>query len=69
MDRTQEKLNLEAHVWLLSEIYSNCKTRSIKNANWTNPDSGNATEEELKNFTNCVTKSFKGIALYPTIIN
>ena len=51
MDRVQEKLNFEAHVWLLSEIYSNCKTRATKNVNWSNPASGNATDEELKNFS------------------
>ena len=69
MDRTQEKLNMEAHVWLMSEIFNNCKTRATKNSNWSQPASGVATEDELKQFTNCVTKSFKGIALFPSIIN
>ena len=69
MDRAQEKLNIEAHVWLMSEIFNNCKTRATKNSNWSQPASGVATEEEVKQFTNCVTKSFKGIALFPSIIN
>jgi hypothetical protein len=60
---------MEAHVWLMSEIFNNCKTRATKNSNWSQPASGVATEDELKQFTNCVTKSFKGIALFPSIIN
>ena len=69
MDRVQDKLNLEAHVWTLSAIYKNCKDRSIKNANYSNPASGNATDEEIKQFTNCVTKNLKAVALFPSIIN
>ena len=69
MDRAQEKLNIEGNVWLLAEIFNNCKTRATKNSNWNNPASAIATEEELKQFSNCVTKSFKGVALFPTIIN
>ena len=69
MDRVQDKLNLEAHVWTLSAIYKNCKDRSIKNANYSNAASGNATDEEIKQFTNCVTKNLKAVALFPSIIN
>lgn len=69
MDRVQDKLNLEAHAWGFTAIFKNCKDRSIKNANYTNPASANATDEEIKQFTNCVTKNFKAIALYPSIIN
>jgi hypothetical protein len=69
MDRPQDKVNIEAHVWLMSEIFNNCKNRATKNSNWSQPASAAATEEELKQFTNCVTKSFKGIALFPSIIN
>jgi hypothetical protein len=69
MDRGQDKLSIEGNVWLLSEIFNNCKARATKNSNWSNPASANVTDEEIKQFTNCVTKSFKGVALFPTIIN
>jgi hypothetical protein len=69
MDNTHEKLNIEAHVWLMSGIFNNCKNRATKNSNWNQPASAVATEEELKQFTNCITKSFKGVALFPSIIN
>jgi len=69
MDRIEDRINLEAHVWVLSSIYKSCKDRSIKNANFNQPASGTATDDEMKVFTNCVTKSLKGIALFPSIIN
>ncbi len=69
MDRVQDKLNLEAHVWTLSAIYKNCKDRSTKNSNFANAASGTATDDEIKQFTNCVTKNLKAIALFPSIIN
>ena len=65
----QEKVNIEAHVWLFAEIFNNCKNRATKNSNWSQPASGNPTDEEVKAFTNCITKSFKGVALFPSIIN
>ena len=69
MDRVQDKLNLEAHVWTLSGVFKTCKDRTTKNTNYTTPASGNATDEEMKQFTNCVTKNLKAIALFPSIIN
>ena len=69
MNRGQDKLNIEANVWLLSEVFNFCKTRATKNSNWSNAASANASEEEIKQFTNCVIKSFKGVAMFPTIIN
>jgi hypothetical protein len=69
MDRVQDKLNLEAHVWTFSAIYKNCKDRTNKNTNYSNPASANATDDEIKQFTNCVTKNLKAVALFPSIIN
>lgn len=69
MNRVQEKVNLEAHVWVLSSVFKTCKDRAIKNTNYANPASGVATDDEVKQFTNCVTKNLKAIALYPSIIN
>lgn len=68
MDRIGDKLNLEAHVWVLTGIFKTCKDRTIKNSNWAQANSAVATEEETKQFTNCVTKSLKAVALYPTTI-
>lgn len=69
MNRVQEKINLEAHVWVLSSVFKTCKDRAIKNTNYANPASAVATDDEVKQFTNCVTKNLKAIALYPSIIN
>lgn len=69
MDRVQDKLNLEAHVWTLSAIFKTCKDRTMKNTNYTNPASANATDDEFKQFSNCVTKNLKAVALFPSIIN
>ncbi len=68
MDRVQDKLNLESHVWLLSGVFKNCKDRTIKNSNWSQAASANATEDELKQFSNCVTKNLKAVALFPSVI-
>ena len=68
MDRVQDKVNLESHVWLLAGIFKNCKDRTVKNANWNQPASANATEDEIKAFSNCVTKNLKAVALFPTVI-
>ena len=68
MDRLQDKLNLESHVWALTGIFKTCKDRTIKNANWSNANSAIASEEEIKQFSNCVTKSLKAIALFPATI-
>ena len=64
----EDKLNVEAHVWLLTGIFKTCKDRSIKNANWAQAASGQATEDELKQFGNCVKKSLKAVALFPSVI-
>ena len=69
MDRVQDKLNLESHVWTFSAIFKNCKDRASKTTNYANPASANASDEEIKQFTNCVTKNLKAIALFPSIIN
>ena len=69
MDRVQDKLNLEAHVWTLSAVFKTCKDRTIKNTNYSTPASANATDDEFKQFSNCVTKNLKAIALFPSIIN
>jgi hypothetical protein len=60
---------MEMHVWQFDHIFKNCKERTMKNTNWTQAASGKATEEELRQFTNCVTKNIKAIAVYPTIID
>ena len=64
-----DKLNLEAHVWTLNNSFKLCRERALKNNNFHQPNSAQATEDELKTFTNCVTKSVKAIALFPTILN
>ena len=46
MDRVQDKLNLEAHVWTLSAVFKTCKDRAIKNTNYNTPASANATDDE-----------------------
>ena len=46
MDRVQDKLNLEAHVWTLSAVFKTCKDRTIKNTNYSTPASANATDDE-----------------------
>lgn len=69
MDRVQDKFNLESHVWALTAVYKTCKDRTVKNTNYSNAASANATDDELKQFSNCVTKNLKAIALFPSIIN
>jgi hypothetical protein len=69
MDRLESKLNLEGHVWLLTGVFKTCKDRTIKNTNYSNAASANATDDEIKQFTNCVTKNLKAVALFPSIIN
>ena len=68
MDRVADKLILESHVWVLTGIFKNCKDRTQKNTNWSQPASGTATDDEIKQFSNCVTKNLKAVALYPTVI-
>lgn len=69
MDRLQDKLNLEGHVWTLTAAFKTCKDRSIKNANWSQAASAQATDEEMKTFNNCIVKHLKAIALFPSTIN
>jgi hypothetical protein len=68
MDRVQDKINMESHIWLFSGIFKNCKDRTIKNANWAQPASAKATEDEIKQFSNCVSKNLKAVALFPAVI-
>jgi hypothetical protein len=68
MDRVQDKVNLEAHVWTLTGVFKTCKDRTMKNTNWAQPASAQASDDEIKQFANCVTKSLKAIALFPTTI-
>ena len=68
MESLQSKLNLEAHVWILSAAFKTCKDRTLKNTNYSTPASANASDEEIRQFTNCVTKHFKAIALAPSIV-
>jgi hypothetical protein len=68
MDRVQDKVNLESHVWLLAGIFKNCKDRTQKNTNWSQAASANATDDEIKSFSNCVVKNLKAVALFPTAI-
>ena len=56
-------------MWLIAELFNNCKNRSTKNSNWNNPASAVPTEEEIKLFRNCYVKSLKGIKISDTIIN
>ncbi len=69
MDRVEDKLNLEAHVWLLSGVFKSCKDRTMKASDFNKPGSGVASDEELRQFTNCVTKNLKAVALFPATIN
>ena len=62
-----DKTNIESHVWIFSGIFKNCKDRAVKNANWSQEASAKATEEEIKQFSNCIAKNIKAMALYPTI--
>jgi len=64
----EDKINLESHVWLLTGVFKTCKDRTIKNQNWSQPSSAQASEEELKQFGNCVRKSLKAVALFPSTI-
>jgi len=68
MDRVQDKINLESHVWLLAGIFKNCKDRTAKNVNWSQAASANPTDDEIKQFSNCVAKNLKGVALFPSLI-
>ena len=67
MDNLHNRANFEANVWTFTAIFKTCKDRAIKNSNWSQAASANTTDEEIKQFTNCVTKSFKAVALYPSI--
>ena len=65
----QGKVNIEGHVWLLSSTFKNCKDQVVKKANYNQPASANSSDEELRLFSNCVTKSLKAVALFPASIN
>lgn len=66
MDNSKE--NLEVGVWQFSSTFRICRDRAFKQVNYTAQGSGALSEEELKTFTNCVTKNFKAISLFPSII-
>jgi len=43
-----DTINLEANVWTYAAVFKTCKDRAIKNANYSNPASGSATDDEVK---------------------
>jgi hypothetical protein len=67
--RLESTLNLEAHVWTLSSVFTVCRERAIKNVNYHHANSGALSDEEVRSFANCVTKHVKAIALFPSVIN
>jgi hypothetical protein len=68
MDQREAKDNLEINVWQFSSTFKLCRDRAFKQANYSVQGSGQVSEEELKLFSNCVTKNFKAISLFPAII-
>lgn len=48
MESLESKLNLESHVWVLASTFKVCKDRTMKNTNYANAASANATEEEIR---------------------
>jgi hypothetical protein len=63
------KTNLEANIWAYNNIFKVCRDRSLKNTNYNQAASALATDEELRQFTNCCTKHLKAAALFPSVIN
>lgn len=67
--RLENKTNLESHVWVLASNFRICRERTLKNTNYTQANSANATDDEIKNFSNCVAKHLKAVALFPSVLN
>jgi hypothetical protein len=66
--KLQDKINIESNVWTQAMTFKLCKDRVLKNPDFSKPNSGVASEEELRQFSNCVTKSFKSIVLFPSVL-
>lgn len=49
-----EKAQLESQVWLYAASFKNCKDRTAKTVDYTKPASAVASEDELKQFSNCI---------------
>ena len=67
--RLENKTNLENHVWVLGSNFRICRERTLKNTNYTQANSADLSADELKNFSNCVAKHLKAVALFPSVFN
>ena len=67
--RLEHKLNLESHVWMLASSFRICRDKSLKATDYSKQNTGNASDEEIKNFSNCVSKHLKAVALFPSMLD